>query len=82
MQDTLIDQGINLMLFGMGTVFIFLTILVFATNLMSKIVNRLVPQVEPILTPTPLNTAATEPHSVSPLIVSAIRQAISTHRQR
>jgi len=40
MQDNLIDQGISLMLFGMGTVFIFLTILVLATWLMSTLINK------------------------------------------
>jgi oxaloacetate decarboxylase gamma subunit len=82
MQDTLIDQGINLMLFGMGTVFVFLTILVFATSLMSKVVNRLVPQEEPTPSSSPVNTPSTEPHAVSPNIVSAIQKAIAEHRQR
>ncbi|WP_245543219.1 OadG family protein [Oceanospirillum maris] len=38
----LISEGINLMLFGMGFVFVFLTLLVFVTGLMSSTVNKLV----------------------------------------
>ncbi len=41
MQDTSIDQGLTLMLAGMGTVFVFLTALVIAMTLMSFVVARL-----------------------------------------
>ena len=40
METHLLDQGLELMLAGMGTVFVFLTLLVFATRLMSRIVLR------------------------------------------
>lgn len=43
MQPTLMDQGVTLMLVGMGTVFVFLTILVAAMSLMALAVNRLMP---------------------------------------
>jgi len=82
MQDTLIDQGINLMLFGMGTVFIFLTILVFATTLMSKVVNRLTPEQQAEPNAAPLSAVTTDNQSVNPKIVSAIEKAIAQHRQR
>lgn len=36
MADELINQGLELMLLGMGTVFVFLTLLVFTTSFMSK----------------------------------------------
>ena len=39
----LIDQGLTLMLVGMGTVFVFLTALVIAMTSMSAIVRRLEP---------------------------------------
>jgi oxaloacetate decarboxylase gamma subunit len=81
MQETLIDQGINLMLFGMGTVFVFLTILVFATGLMSSIVARF-SNSDASNTPSPdaVNTpSSTHP---SPQIMAAIRKAIAAHRQR
>lgn len=82
MQDTLIDQGLNLMLFGMGTVFVFLTILVFATTLMSKVVNRLAPEAEADSSATTANIMPTNTQSVSPKIISAIEKAIALHRKQ
>lgn len=38
--SSLMDEGITLMLFGMGFVFIFLTLLVIVTSLMSKIITK------------------------------------------
>lgn len=82
MQDTLIDQGVNLMLYGMGTVFVFLTVMVIATTLMSKLVNKIspekvIPENKPV---TPVaNTGQAAP---SPQVLEAIKQAIATHRQR
>ena len=43
MQPTLFDQGVTLMLVGMGTVFVFLTLLVITMSLMAGIVKRLTP---------------------------------------
>ncbi len=39
----LLAEGLGLMLLGMGTVFVFLTILVYATSLMSTLVQKYVP---------------------------------------
>jgi len=83
MQETLIDQGLNLMLFGMGTVFIFLTILVFATTLMSTVVTRFATDDEPTKAQ---NTAPTltslSDHATDPNTLIAIKKAIALHRQR
>ena len=46
MEVTLIAQGLDLMLFGMGTVFTFLTLLVGVTHLMSATVEFLSPAEE------------------------------------
>jgi len=83
MQDTLIDQGFSLMLYGMGTVFVFLSILVFATGAMSKLVNKFFP--EEVKKPNdnasaPINTANV--NTPSPQVLEAIKQAIASHRQR
>ncbi len=43
MQQSLLQQGLQLMLFGMGTVFIFLVVLIACTTLMSRAVLRFAP---------------------------------------
>lgn len=67
MQSTLIEQGLTLMLVGMGTVFVFLTALVIAMSLMATIVRR--------LTPAPEVTVTDEE-------VAAITAAIAMHRNK
>ena len=44
MDVTLLEQGAQLMLVGMGTVFVFLALLVLATTGMSHVVMRLMPE--------------------------------------
>ncbi len=65
MPETLIDQGLTLMLAGMGTVFTFLTVLVFAMTMMSTIVKR-------------SRVVATDPSDEE---VAAISAAITRHRR-
>ena len=69
MQAGLLEQGLTLMLVGMGTVFVFLTLLVAATTLMSALTARLAPA-----------PAAEAP--VSDEEVAAVSAAINRHRQR
>ncbi len=45
--DNLLSEGFNLMIFGMGFVFVFLTLLVFATGAMSKIATKYAPEAPP-----------------------------------
>jgi oxaloacetate decarboxylase gamma subunit len=66
MNDSLMDQGLTLMLAGMGTVFVFLTTLVIAMTVMSLLVKR-------------LQATSSDP-SVEE--VAAISAAIEKHRQR
>ena len=65
MRETLIDQGLTLMLAGMGTVFTFLTVLVFAMTMMSTAVSR-------------FRVVATDPSDEE---VAAISVAIAKHRR-
>ena len=44
MEASLLNQGLGLMLVGMGTVFVFLTLLVIAMSVMAGIVRRVSPQ--------------------------------------
>ena len=39
----LLGEGLNLAIYGMGTVFVFLTLLVFATQLMSRLTLLITP---------------------------------------
>lgn len=72
------------MLYGMGTVFVFLTILVFATQLMSTVVNKLNKTPGPVTSSSESSPLATPTHTAlpSPQVLSAIKQAVAEHRQR
>ena len=70
--DNLMLAGLELMLVGMGTVFVFLTLLVGATSLMSRIVMRMAP-------PQP---AAPEPGGPTEEELVAISAAINLHRHK
>ena len=68
MEHGLLYQGLELLVAGMGTVFVFLTVLVMAMSLMSRILVRLhkaEPQAE-----------------VSDEEVAAITAAIAVHRRK
>jgi len=67
MQTTLLDQGITLMLVGMGTVFVFLTMLVAGMSLMAGIVRRF--------------SRVVAAASVSDLDIAVITAAIAQHRK-
>lgn len=78
MQAGIIDQGLELMLYGMGTVVVFLALLVLATSIMSRLVGRYFPEPEPEL-PAPRKAAAP---AVDPQLVAVISAAIHQHRNR
>lgn len=54
--NSLVSEGLNLMVYGMGFVFVFLTLLVFVTGLASKLVTKYLP--EPVVTAKPKAKAA------------------------
>lgn len=78
METTLITQGLDLMLYGMGTVFAFLTLMVGITTLMSVVVNKLVVEPEPAPAAPVLSSASAE---VEPRIAKVIQAAIDQHRK-
>ena len=67
MQSTLLDKGIELMLVGMGTVFVFLTLLVIMMTVMAQVITRLTPAAE---------------EAVSDEEVAAISAAIAQQRNK
>ena len=78
MQTTLIDQGFDLMLFGMGSVFSFLLLLVLATQVMSLLVNRWLP--EELVSSNVVEASARASTTIDPKTVKAIQTAIDRHR--
>lgn len=81
MEATLLSQGIQLMAFGMGVVFTFLTLLVFGTGIMSKVINTWFPEPEPVsAAKAPASTIA-KPQQDEQL-VAVISAAIHKHRSR
>lgn len=69
MKGDLLQQGLMLMLVGMGTVFVFLTTLVIAMTLMAAIAGRFRPE-------------STETDGIGADEVAAITAAIATHRKK
>lgn len=83
METSLIQQGGNLMLYGMGVVFVFLTLLVAVVTAQSLLIRRFFP--EPEVTATPAKHghatgAATE--VVDEKIRKVVQSAIDQHRSR
>ena len=75
------SQAIDLMVAGMGFVFVFLIILVFATLLMSKLVHRFGPP-EPVAPARTPRARPSAPSSVDPDTADAIKKAIAQYRSR
>lgn len=75
--ENLLNQGFELAIFGMGTVFVFLALLVVATKTMSSLILRFEPKMV-------LNPAGTVTQSLSDVdqerLVAVISAAISQHR--
>jgi len=76
MEASFLEQGITLMLVGMGTVFVFLTLLVGTTLAMSGLVQKFYP-----ITPTAAD-ADDEAADVESKIVAAIAAALTLHKNR
>ena len=75
----LMSAGADLMIIGMGTVFVFLAVLVASVTIMSKIANAIAPHVEaPISTPTiPVQAAQ---NGIPEAHVAAIVGAVKQHK--
>ena len=71
------SKGIELMLAGMGIVFLFLTMLVLAINLMSSLIQRFFPEA-----PNLVGTVTTSSSGIDKNIVAAITAAVHQHRSK
>ena len=80
MQDQIINQGVELMVYGMGTVVLFLAVLVVATGAMSRLLARYLPEAEPVTTPPPQRAA--HPAQPDAKLVAVITAAVHRHRAK
>lgn len=81
MNSSLIEQGFDLMLFGMGTVFVFLTLLIIITTFMSKIIVTWFPE-KVVEAPAPRKKPAASGAAVAPATLKIIQAAVEQHRKR
>jgi oxaloacetate decarboxylase gamma subunit len=77
--NDLINEGLILMVFGMGFVFVFLTLLVFITGLMSRLVERFIPEPQPVVPAARAPVMASDDGQLVAVISAAIRQYRSRH---
>ena len=68
--NDLVFEGLTLMLLGMGTVFVFLTLLVFTTQFMSVLVSRFASEPLPAVSESATSTVSTDPHLLRVLTVA------------
>jgi oxaloacetate decarboxylase (Na+ extruding) subunit gamma len=72
----LMSSGVELMFAGMSIVFLFLTMLVVAINMMSSLVQRFFPEAPPQM------VAPTIPSGIDKSIIAAISAAVHQHRSK
>ena len=77
-ESQLLMEGLGLMVFGMGFVYVFLTLLVIATALMSRTVMRFTP----VANQAERAKRLTVPASADEEIVAVMGAAVHRYRQR
>jgi oxaloacetate decarboxylase gamma subunit len=87
MQAAQPGQGLELMLYGMGVVVVFLIVLVYATRLLSALVLRFFPEPETVdaerpAAPAPATTVPVVPGAQDPALLAAVVAAVHAHRRR
>lgn len=80
MQETLLDQALDLLIFGMGTVFVFLALLVVAVNLMSRFMETYFPDAIVPDAPAPRSKSGND--TVDATTLAVIQAAIRQHRDK
>ncbi|AEF53735.1 OadG family protein [Marinomonas posidonica] len=80
--NELVSEGIGLMVLGMGFVFVFLVVLIFATGYMSSIINKFFPEVVAVAESNIAMSNSVTSTAVDPQIAAAITAAIHQHRNK
>ncbi len=75
METNLVVEGIKIMLLGIGTVFLFIAMMIWAMNLMSKILSKKYPEAKPIEMDNHMDNQIDNKR-----VVAAIVAAIKHHR--
>ena len=72
-------QGVELMFTGMGIVFLFLVMLIFAVKVMAYFVATFMPEAETVHAPANPNPASSA-NAITPAVTAAITAAVHQHR--
>lgn len=76
--ENLLSEGLELMVFGMGFVIVFLTVLVFATTFMSKIVGKYFPEAPAV--PKAKKAVAAAPAGNDDELIAVMTAAVHKYR--
>ena len=74
----IVADGLGLSAFGMGTVFTFLIVLIFATTIMSKLVTKYFPDAPA----APAKKTVVPSQGVDPQLLKVLAAAVKEHRSR
>jgi oxaloacetate decarboxylase gamma subunit len=77
-----VENGLILLLLGMGVVFLFLTLLVFTTKLLSLLVKKYLPEKTPIVAKRPVSASAAPAIDTSGAEIAAAIAAAVAHSKR
>ncbi len=77
METNLVLEGFKFMGLGMGTVFLFLIVMIFSMNIMSWAIHKFFPEPQANAAPT----ASAAPQEDNKKIIAAITAAIKYHRE-
>lgn len=78
----LLLEGVEIMLFGIGFVFLFLVLLVGAIRVMSRLIELFAPPAPHVMTPPSVVSAKPASQEPDANTLAAIQRAIHQHRAR